>query len=95
MTSAFKLAPACISEMICSAYVLIHRIGLSVSTAEGHVIYISLLLILWCIDDANGMHVISMVALDEVGFRAMLDAVQERTKGHTIFLFLSKPIALP
>jgi hypothetical protein len=33
-----------------------------------------------------------MVAPDEVGFRAMLDAVQERTKGHTIFLFLPKPI---
>ncbi|KAG2157039.1 hypothetical protein DEU56DRAFT_750243 [Suillus clintonianus] len=31
---------------------------------------------------------------DEVGFRAMLDAVQERTKGHTIFLFLPKPIDL-
>jgi hypothetical protein len=31
---------------------------------------------------------------DEVGFRAMLDAVQERTKGHTIFLFLQKPIDL-
>jgi hypothetical protein len=29
---------------------------------------------------------------DEIGFQAMLDAVQERTKGHTIFLFLPKPI---
>ncbi|KAJ8584983.1 hypothetical protein M405DRAFT_844819 [Rhizopogon salebrosus TDB-379] len=31
---------------------------------------------------------------DEVGFQAMLDAVQERTKGHTIFLYLPKPIDL-
>jgi hypothetical protein len=31
---------------------------------------------------------------DEVGFRAMIDAVQERTKGHTIFLYLPKPIDL-
>lgn len=31
---------------------------------------------------------------DEVGFQAMLDAVQERTKGHTIFLYLLKPIDL-
>ncbi|KAG2744235.1 hypothetical protein P692DRAFT_20643847, partial [Suillus brevipes Sb2] len=31
---------------------------------------------------------------DEIGFQAMLDAVQERTKGHTIFLFLPKPIDL-
>jgi hypothetical protein len=31
---------------------------------------------------------------DEVGFQAMLDAVQERSKGHTIFLYLPKPIDL-
>ncbi|KAG2343780.1 hypothetical protein BDR05DRAFT_999699 [Suillus weaverae] len=31
---------------------------------------------------------------DEIGFQAMLDAVQERTKGHTIFLYLPKPINL-
>ncbi|KAG1860248.1 hypothetical protein DFJ58DRAFT_874432 [Suillus subalutaceus] len=31
---------------------------------------------------------------DEVGFQAMLDAVQECTKGHTIFLYLPKPIDL-
>ncbi|KAG1731084.1 uncharacterized protein EDB91DRAFT_1252336 [Suillus paluster] len=31
---------------------------------------------------------------DEISFQAMLDAVQECTKGHTIFLFLPKPINL-
>ncbi|KAG1777541.1 hypothetical protein EV702DRAFT_1045283 [Suillus placidus] len=31
---------------------------------------------------------------DEIGFQAMLDAVQERTMGHTIFLYLPKPINL-
>ncbi|KAG1766256.1 hypothetical protein EDD22DRAFT_844993 [Suillus occidentalis] len=31
---------------------------------------------------------------DKVGFQAMLDAVQERSKGHTIFLYLPKPIDL-
>ncbi|KAG2046966.1 hypothetical protein BDR06DRAFT_1014271 [Suillus hirtellus] len=46
----------------------------------------------WTFETTDGLP--TKLLTDEVGFQAMLDAVQERTKGHTIFLYLPKPVDL-